>query len=72
MSHNSAAERGEVAVVPITDFVDTSRPHNPDDRIRLGEMKRFGKAALGGGRRERRHPVRRGGRVLTDSVEKRF
>jgi hypothetical protein len=29
--------------------VDTSRPHNANDHIRLGEMKRFGKAVLGGG-----------------------
>jgi hypothetical protein len=35
--------------MPITDFVDTSRPHNAKDHIRLGEMKRFRKAALGGG-----------------------
>jgi hypothetical protein len=36
--------------VSITDFVDTSRPHNTKDHIRLGEMNRFWKAALGGGR----------------------
>ncbi len=39
-----------VPFVPITDFVDTSRPHNANDQIRLGEMKRFWKAVLGGGR----------------------
>jgi hypothetical protein len=31
--------------------VDTFRPHNANDYIRLGEMKRFWKAVLGGGRR---------------------
>jgi hypothetical protein len=36
--------------MPITDFVDTSRPHNAKDHIRLGEMKRFWKAAFGGGK----------------------
>jgi FkbM family methyltransferase len=36
--------------MPITDFVDTSRPHSAKDHIRLGEMKRFRKAALTGGR----------------------
>jgi hypothetical protein len=35
--------------MPINDFVDTSHPHNANDHIRLGEMKRFRKAALGGG-----------------------
>ena len=40
-----------VPFVPITDFVDTSRPHNANDHIRLGEMKRLWKAVLGGGRR---------------------
>jgi hypothetical protein len=35
--------------VPINDFVDTSRPHNANDHIRLGEMQRFGKAVLSGG-----------------------
>src|SRR5947208_15643320 len=39
-----------VAVVPITDFVDTSCPHNTKNHITLGEMKRFRKAALGGGK----------------------
>src|SRR5213078_885748 len=38
-----------VAVVPITDFVDTSCPHNTKNHITFGEMKRFRKAALGGG-----------------------
>src|ERR1700674_2660963 len=45
-----SANRRPVAVVPITDFVDTSCPHNVNDHIRFGEMKRFGKAVLGGGR----------------------
>jgi hypothetical protein len=36
--------------VPITGFVDTSHPHNANDLIRLGEMKRFGKALFGGGK----------------------
>jgi len=40
--------------VPITDFVDTSRPHNAKDHSRLGEMKRFRKAALTGGRHMKR------------------
>src|SRR6202162_4627268 len=35
--------------MPITDFVDTSRPHNTTNRIRLCEMKRCWKAVLGGG-----------------------
>ena len=39
-----------VPFVPITDFVDTSRPHNANDQIRLHEMKLFGKAVRGGGR----------------------
>ena len=39
-----------VPFVPITDFVDTSRPHNANDNIKLGEMKLFGKAVLRGGR----------------------
>src|ERR1017187_4028015 len=38
-----------VAVMPITDFVDTSPPHNANDHIRLGEMERFRKAVLGEG-----------------------
>ena len=44
--------RSAFPFVPITDFVDTSRPRNANDHIRLGEMKRFGKAVLGGGRRK--------------------
>jgi len=31
--------------------VDTSRPHNANDHIRLNKTKRFWKAVLGGGRR---------------------
>src|ERR1700730_17575502 len=46
--------RRPVAVVPITGFVDTSHPHNANDLIRLGEMKRFGKALFGGGKPPRR------------------
>jgi hypothetical protein len=34
--------------MPITDFVDTSCPHNTTNRVRLGEMNRCRKAALGG------------------------
>jgi hypothetical protein len=30
--------------------VDTSRPHNAKDHIRIAKIKRFGKAALGGGK----------------------
>jgi hypothetical protein len=36
--------------MPITGFVDTSRPHSAKDHIILGEIKRFRKAALTGGR----------------------
>ncbi len=32
-----------VAVVPITSFVDTSRPHDTKHHIRLGDRQRFGK-----------------------------
>jgi hypothetical protein len=35
--------------MPVNDFVDTSHPHNANDHIRLGEMKRFRKAVLGEG-----------------------
>jgi hypothetical protein len=38
-----------VAALPMTGFVDTSHPHTAKDHIRLGEMKQFRKAALGGG-----------------------
>jgi hypothetical protein len=40
--------------MPITGFVDTSRPHSAKDHIILGEIKRFRKAALTGGRPEDR------------------
>ncbi|MGB7102236.1 MAG: ABC transporter substrate-binding protein [Xanthobacteraceae bacterium] len=39
-----------VPFVPIASFVDTSRPHNANDHIRLGEMKRFWKVVFGEGR----------------------
>jgi hypothetical protein len=35
--------------VPITGFVDTSRPPDPKDRITLDEIRRSEKAALGAG-----------------------
>jgi hypothetical protein len=49
--------RRPVAVMPITDFVDTSRPHHDTNHIRLGEMKRCWKAVLGGWKRLLQPPV---------------
>ncbi len=42
--------RHPVPFVTIADVVDTSRPHNANDHIRLSEMKLFGKTVLGRGR----------------------
>ena len=41
--------RRPAKVMPITDFVDTSRPHSAKDHIKLGETKQFRKVALTGG-----------------------
>ena len=49
-SGHARLRRRPVAVVSITNFVDTSRPHNTKDQIELGEMNQFWKAAFGGGR----------------------
>ena len=39
-----------VAVVPITGFVDTSRPHGAEHHATLDELTRFRKAVSGGGK----------------------
>src|ERR1039458_6370399 len=63
-SGHERLRRRPVAVMPITDFVDTSRSHSAKDHIRLGEMKRFRKAALTGGRR-----MGPGGTLFTDTLK---
>jgi hypothetical protein len=47
-SGHERLRRRPVAVVPITDFVDTYRSHAAKHHIRLGEIRRFEKAASGG------------------------